>query len=218
MRFLQSGVGRRVGALCLAAAALAMAGCGTPRGTKPQAGVSPTNLPPARESTPLQIGDRIEVDLSGTPLPVEPSVMEISDQGTIKLAFISDPIQAAGKFPQDLAEVIRTNLVPRIYRQVNVTVVPRERYFYVSGEINQVGNGGRVLYLGRITVTGAIAAAGGFNDFAARFRVKLTRLDGTMHIVDCLKALDHPELDLEVFPGDKINVPKKKLGEVILGK
>ena len=51
---------------------------------------------------------------------------------------------------------------------------------------------------------GAIKAAGGFTDFANKKRVKLTRADGTTETVNCIKALEDPHLDLEVFPGDGI--------------
>jgi protein involved in polysaccharide export with SLBB domain len=166
----------------------------------------------------LQISDRIEVDLTGTPQPILPSEMDISDQGTIQIANIDHPIQAAGETPQELAEIIRTNLMPDIYIHVNVNVIPLKRYFYVSGEINQSGTGGRQEYLSRITVTGAITAAGGFNEFAWRHGVTVTRLDGSIHVVDCVKALTHPELDLEVFPGDRINVPKRTFWKAISGQ
>ena len=199
----------------LAATALVVAGCAPQHNPT---GGRPTTDTQRRENTPLQIGDRIEVDLSGTPMPVEPAVMDISDQGTITLAHINQPVKAVGESPEELAAVIHDLLVPSIYTHVNVTVLPRERYFYVTGEIIGSSTGGRQLYLSRITVTKAIAAAGGFNEYAAKHRVRLTRLDGTIFIVDCVGALDHPELDLEVFPGDKIDVPKRSFFEAWTGK
>ena len=55
----------------------------------------------------------------------------------------------------------------------------------------------------------AIASAGGFTDFANKKKVKLTRVDGRTQTVNCVKALDNPSLDLEVYPGDKIHVPRR---------
>ncbi|MGD1083869.1 MAG: SLBB domain-containing protein [Verrucomicrobiota bacterium] len=211
MRLLQHGARQFTWVVCLAATALVMAGCVPP----PK---GPATEPRPRGTTPLQIGDRIEVDVTGTPLPVEPAIMDISDKGTITLAHINHPIEAAGESPEGLAEIIRTNLVPDYYTHANVTVLPRERYFYVSGEVNPGPTSGRVLYLSRITVTKAIASAGGFTEYAAKHRVKLTRLDGTIYTVDCVKALDAPKLDLEVFPGDKIDVPRRSFIEALTGR
>jgi protein involved in polysaccharide export with SLBB domain len=196
----------------LAALAVAFAGCDT---TKQSPGPRPGN-PSTNDdlqSIPLQIGDAIEVQLTGTPLPVDALHMVISEQGTINLAYINHSIQAAGKTCQELQEVIRTNLVPKIYSYANVTVTPNGRYFYVGGQIS--GNSGRQLYLSHITVSGAINSAGGFTEFAARRRVQVTRLNGKIYIVDLIKALKHPELDLEVLPGDRINVPRRTIWESI---
>jgi protein involved in polysaccharide export with SLBB domain len=197
----------------LAAFALTLVGCAItnrPPAHPPQ----PTNFAqPGPVNTPLQSLDKITVELTGIPVPIQPTTMDISEKGTITLAFIDHPIQAAGKSPQELEDLIRNELVPRIYTHVNVTVTPYQRYFYVGGRGVQTGNSGRVMYLGRITVIGAINAAGGFSDYAAKKRVVVTRLDGTSHTVNCIKAIDHPELDLEVFPGDKIYVPPRTFWE-----
>jgi protein involved in polysaccharide export with SLBB domain len=67
----------------------------------------------------------------------------------------------------------------------------------------------RQTYISRITVLKAIASAGGFTDFANKKKVKLTRVDGRIQTVNCVKALDKPSLDPEVYPGDKIHVPRK---------
>jgi len=86
----------------------------------------------------------------------------------------------------------------------------------VSGEINdKTGNAGHLPYTGKTTLLGAISAAGGFTDFAAKKRVQLTRQDGTILFEDCVKALKNPKLDLEVFPGDKITVDKERISEVL---
>ena len=61
-----------------------------------------------------------------------------------------------------------------------------------------------------MTVLRAIDTGGGFTDFAAKKRVQLTRAGSKKVItVNCVRALTHPDLDLEVFPGDKIFVPKR---------
>ncbi|HZM04133.1 MAG TPA: polysaccharide biosynthesis/export family protein [Candidatus Saccharimonadales bacterium] len=159
---------------------------------------------------PFRVGDRVKVDFSGSPTPIPPVETEIKDDGTIRLDFVGD-IQAAGKTPGEMERDIQGKYVPNFYTHLNVTVTPVVRYFYVDGEINGGGaSGGRVMYVGPITVTRAIAAAGGFNPFAARTKVKLFRVDGKKAIIiNCIKALDHPELDVPVYPGDKIFVPRR---------
>ena len=91
---------------------------------------------------------------------------------------------------------------------MTVTVKPEEstRWYYVDGEVKSPN---RQIYTSRITVLKAIASAGGFTDFANKKKVKLTRVDGRTQIVNCVKALDNPSLDLEVYPGDKIHVPRR---------
>jgi serine/threonine protein kinase len=80
------------------------------------------------------------------------------------------------------------------------------RWYYVSGEVRKPN---RRLYNGQITLLWAIAAAGGFTDFADRTRVKLTGEDGRSLIVDCVKARDDSSLDPEIRPGDKIFVGRR---------
>jgi polysaccharide export outer membrane protein len=158
---------------------------------------------------PLRVGDGIRVDFSGTPTPIPSVQTEIKGDGTIKLDYIGDVI-ADGKTPGELERCIETNYVPSYYTHLSVTVTPVVRYFYVEGEVNGGTGGGRIVYAGPITVTRAIAAAGDFNPFADRKRVRLYRVNATSAInVNCIKALDDPSLDLPVYPGDKIVVRRR---------
>jgi serine/threonine protein kinase len=86
------------------------------------------------------------------------------------------------------------------------TPVEGGRWYYVSGEIRSPG---RHAYDSRITLLQAITSAGDFTDFADKERVKLTSADGHSQIVNCLKALDDPSLDLGLQPGDTIYVPRR---------
>ena len=158
---------------------------------------------------PLRVGDGIRVDFSGTPNPIPSIQTEIKGDGTVRLDYIGD-VHADGKTPGELERTIETNYVPAYYTHLNVTVTPVVRYFYVEGEVNGVGGGGRIVYAGPITVTRAIAAAGDFNPFADRKRVKLYRVNAKTAItINCNKALDDPSLDLPVYPGDKIVIRRR---------
>jgi protein involved in polysaccharide export with SLBB domain len=154
----------------------------------------------------LRPGDLVEVRFSGNPSAPEPKVERIKDDGTITLPFLTEPLRAAGKTAGDLQREIHDRYVPNIFRQLTVTVGTDQRVFFVDGEVKDPG---RIQWYGQITVLGAIAAAGGFTDFAARGRVELTRLNGEYHVIDATSAKRNPALDLPVIPGDKIYVPRR---------
>ncbi|MCX8108287.1 MAG: SLBB domain-containing protein, partial [Verrucomicrobiae bacterium] len=66
------------------------------------------------------------------------------------------------------------------------------------------------IYTGEMTVLKAISTAGGFTEFAKRNRVEVTRASGGKPVVvDCVKALKNPRLDIPIYPGDRIFVHKR---------
>jgi protein involved in polysaccharide export with SLBB domain len=211
---LQRSIRHFIGMAGFAATTLILVGCLEPNQppAKPPPPVDTNTIP----LIPLQSGDQIQVDLTGTPTPIPPSVSILSGLGTISLPLLETNVTAIGKSPHELEQIIHDLYVPKVFTHISVTVTPGLRYYYVSGAINQTGPG-KQPYTGKVTVLGAIGAAGGFNDFAARKRVQLTRQDGTILIEDCKKALKDPKLDLEVLPGDKIFVDKQTFWEAMFG-
>jgi polysaccharide export outer membrane protein len=196
--------------LCGLAVAACLAGCDTsqPQADQPYHSATP-KATPTNNLGPLRVGDRVRVELSGTPDPIQPIEQDIAADGSINLPFIGH-VPAEGKTPGQVQNDIQALYVPAWYKHINVTVTPPMRFFFVGGQVNNSGSGGgRILYSGPITVTGAIQAAGDFTPFANKKKVQLTRVDGTMFIIDCVKALKRPELDLPVYPGDKIYVPRR---------
>jgi polysaccharide biosynthesis/export protein VpsN len=156
--------------------------------------------------TPLRVGEPIRVDFSGTPTGLPYVQTEIRGDGFVHFDYIGD-IKAAGKTPAEFEKEIQNAYVPAYYTHLSVTVTPAARYFFVDGEVTMSG---RILYEGPITVTRAIAAAGGFNPFADRRHVRLYRVNATKGIVvNCIKALDDTKLDLPVYPGDKVVVKRR---------
>jgi polysaccharide export outer membrane protein len=103
---------------------------------------------------------------------------------------------------------IRNRYVPRLYKYMTVTINWRDatQFYYVDGEVKSPA---RQTYIERTTVLKAIASAGGFTDFAKKAGVTLTRQDGRKFIINCKKARVDSKLDLEVYPGDKVYVPRK---------
>lgn len=210
---------RHGGIICaLALGALCLAGCRTPSpeqnfsdpspgGTTNSASTSTTNIN-SLEKEVLRVGDTLTVTFTDTPVPIPVFEEKIKEDGTITL-LLNQTFTAAGVTPGELAKEIRKRYVPDYYKYMTVTVKQdvNTRWYYVDGEVNSHGT--RLIYNSRVTVTGAIAAAGGFNDFANKKKVQLTRVDGRTQIVNCIKARSDSRLDPEVYPGDKIHVPRK---------
>jgi polysaccharide biosynthesis/export protein len=209
MRLLRDKYPPYASALCGLALILILAGCNTgnlsaapPESAAPSATVASTN-PPVNGA--LRVGDRVVVELTGNPEVIQPVGQEIASDGTIKLPFIGK-VLAAGKTPAQLQIDIQDLYIPKYYKHVNVTVTPPLRFFSVGG---QVEKGDRFPYTAPITVSAAIQAAGGFNPYANKKKVQLTRPDGTIIIINCIDVLKHPDRDPPVYPGDKIDVPRR---------
>ena len=156
-------------------------------------------------ATLLQIGDEILVSFADTPNPIPAIVDSIKEDGSIILIY-NQKFQAAGKTIGRLQAEIHDRYVPTYFKYLTVSIKPQDRFFNVSGEVR---NPGRSIYIGRTTVLRAITIAGGFTDFSRKSKVLITRAGGKILHEDCSKALLHPELDLEVFPGDEIHVYRR---------
>lgn len=152
----------------------------------------------------LRVGDMLKVTFSGPTQPPPEHNERIPEDGFIRLPNIQK-IKAAGMTRVEVQEAIRTNYVPNIFRELTVTIAPAERFFYVQGEVNKKD---RHPYLGELTVLDAIAAAGGFTDFANKKKVRLMRADNSQVIVNCVKGLNDPNENPKVLPGDRIFVPR----------
>jgi protein involved in polysaccharide export with SLBB domain len=164
-------------------------------------------IPPraGNSSDTLRAGDLVTVIFSDLPTPTLPFEERIKDDGTITL-LLNQTFQAAGKNRGDLEREIRTRYVPRYYLNLTVTVKPQERFYYVEGEVKMPS---RQPHPGDITVLKAIATAQGFTDYANKRKVRLVRAGGQTIIVDCVAVLDNSQLDLPVYPNDKIHVPRR---------
>lgn len=158
----------------------------------------------------LQVGDIIKISLEhpewrGKP----PFEQRIKEDGSITLPYINK-VMAARKTPAQLEDEIRkAYLDQKYYKHLSVIVMSTEnRFFFVYGFVKLPG---RYPYVGDLTVTRAIATAGGFTEFSKKDSVTISRQDGTTEKVDCEKAEKNPALDVPVFPGDTINVPRRWL-------
>lgn len=153
----------------------------------------------------LQAEDSVTVAFSGSPNPPERFEGRIKEDGLISLPLIGS-VQVLGMTTAELEKRLHGMYVPKYFVQLSVNVNSENRFVYVQGEVN---NRSRQVYSGRITVLGAIAASGGFTDFAKKTKVRIIRGNGKIVYVNCIKALDDPSLDIEIFPGDRIVVPRR---------
>lgn len=155
----------------------------------------------------FEVGDQVSITFipPDTGTQVIPQHEErIKDDGTITLTLVG-AVKAAGKTAGELQREVHDLYVPKYYKRLTVIVKTQDLFYYVGGEVKQPN---RQPYLGRITLTKAIQTAGDFNDWANRKKITLTRANGTVIKVNWTKAIENPTLDPEVYPGDKIYVPR----------
>ncbi len=160
-----------------------------------------------RELDMIHPGDTITITISDLPIPVGPMDERVHEDGTITL-LQNQTFTAAGKTFGQLAREMRERYVPAYYRTMTVSIKPKDQtqFYYVGGEIKLPN---RQVYIGRLTVLGAIRSCGDFTDFARKRHVELIRADGHKFFINAVKALQDPSLDLEVLPGDRIYVPRR---------
>ena len=185
--------------------ALGLAGCAsTDKGV-----MDPPGADDAKEvgAARLHVGDSITVIFDGLPDPLAPHDETIKEDGTVTLQDVG-PVKALGKTTGELQNIIHDLYVPRLYTHLTVTVKAGDRVFYVNGEVNSRA---RQIYVGQITVTKAITSAGGFTDFANPKKVLLIRANGKRYRINCNAILDGDAPDPGVYPGDQIEVPRRRL-------
>jgi protein involved in polysaccharide export with SLBB domain len=191
-------IARSLLALMGVAMVAVLAGCGSTGGSKDTTG---SDIPP----TALRPGEALMVTFTDTVTTIQPFEGRIREDGTVTL-MENQQFTAAGKTAGQLEKEIRERYVPRYFVKMTVTVRSLDRYFYVNGYVRMPN---RYEYRGDITLSGAIAAAGGFTEFANKTKVRITRANNRTVIVNLEKALDDPTLDVQIYPGDRIQVPRK---------
>jgi polysaccharide export outer membrane protein len=191
-----------------AALALLLAGCGTTRPVATTADDVGTDEPQSEESERLRPGDVLKFTFKGpSTLEIPQHEERIPESGYVTLPEIG-AVEAVGKTRVELQKAVRAKYVPDHYRELSVTIAPAERFFYVSGDVEKPD---RHPYLGKLTLTQAITAAGDFTDFANKSSILITRTDGRVLRGHYPKALEDPtKYDIKILPGDKIHVPRRK--------
>ena len=164
----------------------------------------------------LRVGDTIEVnfltdstlDFSG---PVMPS-------GSLSVPLVGE-LPAAGRTVMELSEDLESRLSPYLV-DTTVTVIVAaiaSQPIFVIGEVDKPG---RIESSGEMTVTRALAAAGGLLSTGRPSSVMVIRTSGVAepeaHKVDVTKILSGRDMseDLVLAPNDVVYVPKSVIGKV----
>lgn len=159
--------------------------------------------PPEGNPALIRKGDSLTVQLQGIPDPVVIPA-QVDDTGAINLRFIGS-IRASGLTPSNLAKAIQQAYMQgRFYTSIEVSVALAERYIYVGGEVNRPG---RVIWTPDLTLSGAIAAAGGTSPYARENGVLLSR-DNATHTLDARSRIPGNHGSLPLIPGDRLTVPR----------
>jgi protein involved in polysaccharide export with SLBB domain len=160
---------------------------------------------PAEAGNTFHIGEVVTVKcvpLSGDTIPDHTE--RIGEDGNISLLYIGQ-VKAVDKTAAQLQKEIHDLYVPRYYNGLVVTVSGDAKYFYLDGEVRAPN---KYEYTGQMSVVKAISVAGGFTDFARESKVQLTH-NGHKQTVNVPKAIENPSLDVAVYPGDTIHVPRR---------
>jgi len=179
-----------------------------------------TSMDALDEKHKLAIGDRLSFRIEED--QEEPRALNVTDSGDLELPYIGR-FPAENKTCKQLAQEIKTALEKEYYYQATVIIavdlMTKSRgKVYLVGPIRMPGPqdipGDEIL-----TLSKAILRAGGFNDFADKHSVKVTRKvgpgdrDKKTFVVDVADIFDKGkvERDLPLEPGDLIFIPERMI-------
>ncbi len=190
--------------------AVFVTGCETTGGAAASAPVPSTASDPnALGPDLLRAGDRIRIVISDIPDATLPTEQQVPEDGKLTLPKGVE-INLLGKKRTDIEKEIQDIYVNqrRIYRRMSVIIERLSLSISIGGEVRSAGP---IAYLGDMTVTKAINAAGGFTEYADRTSVIVTRANRQQLIINVKKALSDPKLDVPMYPGDSIYVKRSIL-------
>jgi polysaccharide export outer membrane protein len=156
----------------------------------------------------IAVGDVIRVMYEAS-VPIAPTEIQVPETGLVTI-HMGEQVQVAGKMAADVSKDIRDlfTVKKQMYKRLSVNVQVLGRTVSVGGEVRATGS---FPFEGGITVLKAINRAGGFTEYANRREVRVTRVNGQQVTVDCKAAMKRPELDVPLYPGDRIEVVRSIL-------
>ena len=164
----------------------------------------------------IQYGDQLDIKFLYNPELNENLV--VRPDGRITLQIVGD-LMVVSMTPTQLAEALKTRYAAEI-RKPEITVIVRQfaaQKVFVDGE---VGRPGLVALVGSLTVSQAIAQAGGFGYDARKNEVVVIRQNPgdkpLVTVVDVLQVQRGIDMtnDINLMPYDMVYVPKSPIGEV----
>jgi polysaccharide export outer membrane protein len=174
-------------------------------GSSSGTGASP-NLGAIDISDLLRGGDTLIIRLTGVP-QADQGIFEVKvdESGKVSMPYIGN-VTAANLTTVQLKKAIEDNYIQQeIFTNPNVTVdLKEQRFVDVTGEVRMPQ---RVPYTKDLTALGAVAACGGFTDFANRRKVKLTQ-SGVTREFNAKEIQVDPSRDIRLLPNDKIHVDR----------
>src|SRR5207253_3205346 len=134
------------------------------------------------------------------------NVYTVDANGFVNLPYINK-IRAEGVTPAELARSIEASYrAGKIFTNPTITILMQaaSRFVNVGGSVRQPM---RVSFTEDMTLLTAINSAGGFNDFADQKHVRLLR-GNEATVYDVRKFRRDPSKDVNLQPGDKVEVPQ----------
>jgi polysaccharide export outer membrane protein len=155
----------------------------------------------------LRSGDQISITIAGVPASEAADInraYKINENGNINLVYL-EPVRAVGLTHAELEQRIESAYrSAQIFTDptVNVATTGGARFVNIQGDgINTT----RVPFTEDMTLTVAISAAGGLNQYADEKKVFIVR-DGQRTRINYKEILENPEQDIILKPGDMITV------------
>lgn len=145
--------------------------------------------------------DPLIIQLSGIPEPMKMEV-KIDEAGFINLPLIG-AVQAKEITTSDLEKRIQKRYIEdKYYRQITINVLLTSQGFFVQGEVRAPS---KYPLVSGVTLMQAIAAAGGYTEFANPKKIEIIRGDVVLkfNAEDIAKS---PERDIPIEAGDVIQV------------
>ena len=177
---------------------------------------SPETLKHRGPSYRIQTGDTFDLDFAIT--PAFNQSVAVQPDGFVTLKDVGS-LEAEGQTVEELTQTIRTAYT-KILREpiVSISLKDFEKPWFIAG--GQVSKPGKYDLRGRLTVTEAVAIAGGFTESAKHSQVILFRPTSDdmfeAKVLDIKHLLESRNLseDIRLQPGDMLYVPQNFISKI----
>ena len=159
----------------------------------------------------LRPGDAFDLRISGVPSEDQSTISgsyTIDGQGFFNLSYIGK-VKGAGRTASEVQSSVERTYIDQgyfIHPTIVLNIAQSARFVNIGGP-GMNGGGKRLPYTSDLTVLSSITAAGDFNEYADQRHVRLIR-GGKAIMLDCKKLRQDPSKDMNVLPGDNIQVPE----------